>query len=276
MNADSRQIYKYLDEGTSKPSAGDRKKIPHHLYDFLNPDKIYSAGEYARNARAAIKDIRKRGKTAIVTGGTGLYVRALFEGIAELPERDESVRKEFMAIAESRGRKALHELLEKADPISAKKIPYQNIQRVVRALEVHAITKKPLSEHHQKQDKGSDIQSVKFGLRWDREELKKRIKARTEKMMEPILAETKQLMADGYKAEDPGCQSLGYRQAFSYLGKKLSREAFFDSLLTETYQYAKRQVTWFNREADIHWMDAKNPFDAGAMADKISGTFKEI
>ncbi len=276
MNADSRQIYKYLDEGTSKPSPEARRRVPHRLYDFLEPDKTYSAGEYARDARAAIEDIQKRGKTAVVTGGTGLYIRALFEGIAELPGRDEELRKKFLELAESRGRKALHELLEKSDPVSAKKIPYQNIQRVVRALEVQALTDKPLSEHHRTQKpSGPAMRTLRFGIRWPREELRKRIRARTETILPAIIAETERLVELGFKPEDPGCQSLGYRQAFDYLAKKISRDALFESLLIETCQYAKRQETWFNRDPKVRWIDAGRQLDPAGIAQKIENTIQK-
>lgn len=270
VNADSRQIYRHLNEGTSKPSPEDRRKVPHHLYDFLDPDKTYSAGDYARAARSAIEDIQKRGKAAIVTGGTGLYVRALFEGIAELPGRDEALRKKFLDLAESRGRKALHEMLEKSDPVSAKKIPYQNIQRVVRALEVQALTDKPLSELHRSQKpRGPDLRALRFGIRWPREELRKRIRARTEAILPAVIAETEQLIERGFKPKDPGCQSLGYRRAFEYLGKKISRDVLFESLLIDTYQYAKRQETWFNRDPKVRWIDAGRSFDPNEAAQKI-------
>ncbi len=277
INADSRQIYKYLDEGTSKPTQEDRKKIPHHLYDFINPDQPYNAGEYARQASKVMNDIVSRKKIPIVTGGTGLYVKALFMGLSALPERNEEVRKKLHAFAEEKGRKALHEMLEKADPASAMKIPHQNIQRVVRALEVYELTKKPLSEHHQEsKSQGPEIQPIQIGILWDREDLKERIRERTQKIAPHIVRETEKLIKMGFQSSDPGCQSLGYKQAFLLLDKKMSQEDFESSLLTDTSQYAKRQMTWFGRDTTVRWIKPSKPFAACAVADQIFNILSQI
>lgn len=140
----------------------------------------------------------------------------------------------------------------------------------MRALEVQALTDKPLSELHRTQKpSGLDLRALRFGIRWPREEIRKRIRARTELILPAVIAETKQLVELGFKPEDPGCQSLGYRQAFDYLGKKISRETLFESLLIGTYQYAKRQETWFNRDPKVRWIEAGRSFDPNEAAQKI-------
>lgn len=270
VNADSRQIYKHLDEGTAKPSAQDRKKIPHHLYDFLEPSEPYNAGAYAKQARETIRGILSRGKTPVVAGGTGLYIQALFDGLADLPKRDEEIRKELERIAEEKGRKFLHELLEKADPVSAQKIPAQNIHRVIRALEVYRLTGKPLSDHHKESGaEAFDHPPALFGVLWEREALRKRIFNRTQQILPALLVETQKLIDLGFKPTDPACESLGYRQAFLCLGKKISREELFQEVLLDTYHYAKRQSTWFRRDPRIRWIAAEDPFDAKKTARSV-------
>lgn len=275
VNGDSRQIYQYLHHGTSQPANEDKKIVPHHLYDFLKPDQTYSAGQYAKDATLVVKNILKNNRIPIVVGGTGFYIRSLFDGISELPGRNESVRKEWLALAQEKGREFLHQKLKAVDPISAEKIPHQNIQRIIRALEVYTLTGKPLSELHKKSSKTSaPFDPLFFGLLWEKEKLKERILERTKRIAPLIIEETKEVLKKDFKENDPGLQSLGYRQATQTLRREITCDDFFNSLLTETFQYAKRQMTWFKKDSRIKWIHIKEPFDPEKIAQKIKAELK--
>ena len=270
VNADSRQIYRFLNAGTSRPGAGERRKVPHHLYDFLDPKEIYSAGDYARDASKAISGILSRKKKPIVVGGTGLYIRALFDGLSNMPQRDDSVREDLMSVVRQKGKKALHEMLAKADPVSASKIPYQNVQRTLRALEVYRITGKPLSQWHKESPPvKTGLEPLLFGLGWAKDALRKRIAERCEKILPGIIAETESLLAMGYEETAPGLQSLGYRHAALFLRKGISRAELLVRLTRDTLAYAKRQETWFKKDARIRWIKVREPFDPSAAAEEI-------
>ena len=270
VNADSRQVYKGFDAGTAKPDARDMKRVPHHLYDFLGPERPYSAGEYARAAAAVIEEILHRGKVAVLAGGTGLYLRSLLSGISKLPGRDEAIRKELLAFAEKSGRKALHERLEIADPVSAGKIPYQNIQRVVRALEIFQATGKPLSRHHAESPKQPlPHAAALFGISWGPEALKRRILARCRATAEAMIEETRALL--GRVPENaPAFQGLGYRSALEVVSGKTTPADFLKDYIHETEHYAKRQMTWFRKMPGIRWLDAEEPWDAQDAAERIA------
>lgn len=259
VNADSRQIYQSLDAGTAKPTPEERAAAPHHLYDFLDPKQSYNAGDYARDAAKAIQEILSRKRRPIVVGGTGLYLTALFEGLSPLPQRDETIRKELKETAEQQGKKFLHDQLNEVDPVSAGKIPFQNIQRVIRALEVHRLTGVPLSELQKKPPKKkAEFEPAYFGIQWDRPVLKKRIEERTEKILPLMTDEARRLLERGYQPADPGLESLGYQSAIEFIHGRISRDDFFNAVLTGTLQYAKRQMTWFRRNQKIHWFHLKS------------------
>lgn len=270
VNADSRQIYKYLDAGTAKPNSEERKVVPHHLYDFLNPKETYSAGQYVKDATAAICKIISRRKHPVVVGGTGLYIRALFDGLAPLPQKDESLRKKLLKIAEEKGRKYLHEKLREVDSVSAEKIPHQNIQRVIRALEVYEITQKPISILQKKLiEPKNNFKPVLLGLRWEKTELKDRILKRTERILPAMILETDWLLKNGFDDTNPGLQSLGYKTAIQYIRHQISYEDFFNVLLQDTLRYTKRQMTWFKRDDRIRWIDLYPPFNPEEVAEHL-------
>lgn len=270
VNADSRQIYRGFDAGTSKPSPRDRERAPHHLYDFLDPKAHFSAGDYVRAASGTLDAILGRGKPAILAGGTGLYVKSLFEGLSDLPGRNESLRISLAAYAEAHGRKALHERLKSVDAASAKKIPFQNIQRVLRALEVYETTGKPLSQHHEAPRKSSSVPpAIFFGILWERSRLKERILLRSGEIARPMIEETRRHLAAGIPEEAPAFQSLGYRSALSVVRGEIGFEVFLEDLSRKTLQYAKRQMTWFRKDPKIRWLPAREPFDPKALADEI-------
>lgn len=259
-----------MDAGTSKPSREDREKVPHHLYDFLDPRETYSAGAYVRDAGSEIKKILSRGKIPIVVGGTGLYLKALFEGLADLPPRNDGIRAKLLALAEKEGRLALHKKLAQADPRSAQKIPPQNIQRVLRALEVLEMTGKSLSQIHQETPKNKPAFAARFfGLSWERNALRSKILERCAMIADPILEETKGLLEKGYSRTDPGLQSLGYRSAVDFLENRIDKSEFNERLALDTLHYAKRQMTWFRRDPRITWLEVSHPLDLQALTERI-------
>jgi tRNA dimethylallyltransferase len=267
VNADSRQIYLHLDAATAKPSREDRSRVRHHLYDFLDPKRNYSAGDYRRDAEPVLNEILSRGKTPLIVGGTGLYLKSLFQGLSPLPPRDSSVREKLEREAETQGKAALHARLKSVDPVSAAKIPPGNLQRVIRALEVHAITGKPLSLiHSESPGTGMAVNSRFFGLQWDRAVLKERIRRRTEAMIPGLIEESRILKARGYGETDPGLEGIGYRDALRHLAGQISRDELLQSILKETAAYAKRQLTWFRADPAVRWIPLREPFDAEAAA----------
>ena len=269
INADSRQIYAGFDAATAKPAPADLRRVPHHLYDFLDPQEAFSAGSYARAAAPLIEQILKRKKVPVLAGGTGLYLRALLDGITELPGRDDSIRKTLLDYAEKFGRKALHERLEKADAASAKNIPHQNIQRVVRALEIFEATGKPLSLHHAESPKRSAAFSAEiFGIAWERAALKRRIGERCKQTARPLIEEAREL-SKKVPPDAPAFQGLGYRAALAAAAGDIKFDEFLASCIRDTERYAKRQMTWFRKDARIRWIPAQEPWDPAHAAGRI-------
>lgn len=263
VSADSRQIYRFLSIGTTKPKGrwkgrGNERRfvvqgVVHHLVDCFDPREVFSAGEFVRAAAARLNEIHARGRTAILVGGTGLYLRALIRGLAPLPPRDLRVREALLREAETKGRETLHAKLKRIDPVAARNIPPRNIQRLVRALEVYQITGQPISLL-QKQTKPVGPWNFRlFGLRWPREALHRRIEERSHQILPGLLRETKLILNKGYPATCPGLLSLGYREACRYIRGEISRPDLLKELTSQTRAYAKRQMTWFRKEPGILW-----------------------
>jgi tRNA dimethylallyltransferase len=248
VSADSRQVYRLLDAATAKPSAAQRARVPHHLLDVAAPSEAYDAGRFIKEAANAIADIRRRGKLAIVCGGTGLYLRALTEGLAPLPPRDPSVRARLTALAEREGSETLHTRLAKADPQAAAAIPAGNVQRVVRALEVHELTGRPISASWSAGRSGGILADAVLRLDVPNEILRGRIEARARMMWPALLSEVRALVPARFRGDEPGFTSLGYREAVSVLRGDLSPKDGLAAMLQATHDYAKRQRTWFRHQ----------------------------
>lgn len=262
ISADSRQVYRRLDAGTAKPSAALRARVPHKLLDVADPAEAFDAGRWAREASAAIAEARSAGLVPVVCGGTGLYLRALLEGLAPMPPRDEAVRARLNAEAESGGRAALHARLKKADPKAAAAIPPANVQRVVRALEVLELTGRPISEHWAAGRAGAEPAALTLRLELAPEALKARIESRARAMWPAMLAEVRALVPKEYAGTEPGFTSLGYREALACVRGDLTEEAGLDELVRGTNAYAKRQRTWFRGQLDAVALDAALAPDA--------------
>jgi tRNA dimethylallyltransferase len=265
ISADSRQIYRFMDIGTAKPGLEERKKIPHHLIDLVNPDEYFSAADYSTKAREAIKNILGRGKEPIVVGGSGLYLRALFKGIFKGPGRDEKLRSELNQRAERLGIESLYTELEKKDPEAAKKIGPHNLVRIIRALEVYELTGKKISVLQKKGEyPPEEYDFVKIGFELDREHLYQRIDQRVEQMIKAgLVAEVKSLKEKGYDLRFAPLRTFGYKEIFHYLDGNMSLDEAVQNIKLETRHYAKRQITWFKKEEGIFWIDweKENPRD---------------
>ena len=259
VGADSRQIYRGLEIGTAAPSERDREVAPHHLASFLAPDQVYSAGRYARDAGETLAAIESRGRTALVVGGSGLYLRALLEGLFEGPERDEGVRATLAERLEREGLDALRAELERVDPEALAKILPGDSVRVIRALEVHALTGRPISALRRERRRAG-VRATLFGIRWTREKLAPRIASRIQdQLRDGFLDQARALAGAGLRESAPGLHTLGYRELLAYLGGKTSLEEAVETIALRTRQLAKRQETWFRRVAGVTWFDLESP-----------------
>lgn len=263
VSADSAQVYRGADIGTAKPTREERAEVPHHLLDLCELDEFFSVADFQTKARAAIADIVARGKLAILVGGTGLYLRALVRGYT-LPEEatpDPALREEL-------NQTPLSELLaelERVDPAGFARVDRQNPRRVVRAVEVFRQTGIPFSANYQTRDSGLDV--LWLGLRWPQERLDERIGLRTREMLEAgFLEEVRKLAEKGYGPSLRRLKLIGYPEMLDVVERGVSLEEAVAQLERSTRRYARRQLKWFRREKDIHWLDAEQDVRTPALA----------
>lgn len=270
VSADSRQIYRGMDIGTAKPNEDCRRRIPHHLIDIRDPDEKFSVGEFKRLADQAIEGIWARGKVPLVSGGTGLYVRALIRGLWEGPPADWAVRGRLRQeeLAEPG---ALHQKLVALDPAAAHQIQPSDLPKLIRALEVFYITGSPISEHHRAHRfQKSAYRAVIVGLRRERGDLYDRINRRVDEMISGgLVEELNRLRAKGYGLDLGSMKGLGYHQFSDYLEGKLSLDEAANRLKRDTRRYAKRQETWYRKEASVVWLDLKAQEDPKGVSARI-------
>jgi tRNA dimethylallyltransferase len=253
VNCDSLQLYRGFNIGTAKTPPGDRRGIPHHLFDVLTPQESYSAGEYAREARKFMAEIAGRGRLPIVVGGTGFYLRALLEGLPVLPSRDDRLRERLLE-RERRRPGSLHRLLTRLEPGAAARIHANDFQKTMRALEVRLLTQQALPPPALA-DPLEGYTVIKLGLDPDRAALQQRLEERTRAMFEGgLIDEVRGLLAAGATGDEKPFEALGYKQALLHLRGALTLEQAVESTIVETRQYAKRQRTWFRRDAEIRWL----------------------
>ncbi len=266
VNCDSMQMIRGMDIGTAKPTPEERAAVPHHLYDVIAPDEAYSAGRYMEEARPVCSEIAGRGGTPVVTGGTGLYLRALLEGVFDGPGSAPAIRKRLQRIRERRGGEFLHHLLERRDPVSASRIHPADRVRVIRALEVYFATGTPISALQPRREPLRGFRVLKIGIGLPRALLYERIHRRVERMFhEGLVEETERLLEAGYPADCKGFEALGYRRVVSHLRGDISLHEAIDLTARDTRRYAKRQMTWFRRERRIHWLAVPGQ-DPGALS----------
>jgi tRNA dimethylallyltransferase len=262
VNADSMQVYRGMDIGTAKATPEQRAEIPHHLIDVADPDRLFSASDFAQEADMAIRDITGRGKRAIVVGGTGLYIRALLKGLVDSPSGGGEIRRALQEEASLLGNEAMLEKLRQVDPGLASRIHPNNLVRIIRALEVHRQTGVPLSQFQLEHGfSGQRYKSLQIGLRVDRKELYDRIEARVDRMIaEGLLEEVKRLLEKGYGRDLKAMRAIGYKEAAAYLAGECTVEEAENLIKRDTRRYAKRQMTWFNADPDILWLEYPKKF----------------
>jgi tRNA dimethylallyltransferase len=254
VSCDSVAVYRDMEIGTAKPDKADRKRIPHHLIDVVDPTEPYTAGDYSRAGRAAITEISARGRPPIVTGGTGLYLKALVDGLFAGPQRSESLRERLKLSDKKHGRGWLYQILMRLDPKSAERIHPNDKPKLIRALEVCIAARQPMShawEQGREALKGFGI--LRIGLEPDRDFLYQRINKRAAAMFQNGLVEETRMLLEKYGEARP-FDSLGYKQARALLRGDY-REVDAISLAQQGHRnYAKRQLTWFHRERDMYWL----------------------
>ena len=261
VNCDSLQVYRGFDIGTAKLSKAERQGIPHHLIDIVEPSGLFTAGDYARAAETVIREISERGRTAVLVGGTGFYLRGLLEGLSPGPSRDSNLRARLEA-REQRRPGSMHRLLMRLDDVSAARIHPNDKNKTMRALEIRLLKGISLSSLFESgRIPLRDYFPIKIGLDPPREALYIKLNERARRMFYPdvtresLLDEVRRLLATGVPSAAKPFESLGYTQALSVLEGRMSEEQALESTQIETRRYAKRQQTWFRKEQGVHWIE---------------------
>ena len=272
VNADSRQVYRFMDIGTAKPFLEDRAKVRHHLIDVLDPDQEFSLAMFLELARQSIQDIHNRDKLPIVAGGTGQYIWALLEGwqVPHVPP-DPELRQELEEEARQEGAGTLHQRLREIDPETASRTDPRNVRRVIRALEIYYATDAPPSTFRSK--KPPPYHPFILGLTADRETLYRSIDHRVEEMLEKgLTGEVADLLRMGYSSELPSMSSMGYKEIALYLRGEFTLEKAAQRIKYETHRFARHQYAWFRlRDPRIHWLQFGH--DANFQAGALVGAF---
>jgi len=255
VSCDSVAVYREFEIGTAKPSHEERRRVPHHMIDIAGPDEAITAGGYSRLARQAVREIAARGHLPIVVGGSGLYLRAFLEGLFAGPPRSEALRTRLRQRAMERGADYLHKLLRRLDPAAAQTIHANDVPKVVRALEVSISARAPMTGLWQKgRDPLLGFNILRIGLSPDREALYQRINHRAREMFSSGILEEARTLAERYGASAWPLSSLGYKQAMQHLRGEISLEQAIAAAQQGHRNYAKRQMTWFRREPNVHWI----------------------
>ncbi len=255
VNCDSLQVYRGFDTGTAKVPLAERQGVPHHLIDVIDPGQLFTAGDYARMAEAALREIANRGRVPVIAGGTGFYLRALLDGLFPGPVRDEALRAR-LEHREASQPGSLHRILKRLDRAAAARIHPNDKNKTMRALEVRLIEGRPMSSLFERgRAPLTGFRPIKLGLDPPRELLYERLNARTSAMFDQgLVDEVRHLLAAGVSRAAKPFESLGYKQALQTIDGALTMEQALESTQLETRRYAKRQLTWFRKEQGVHWM----------------------
>jgi tRNA dimethylallyltransferase len=256
VSADSRQVYRFMDVATGKPTAAERAAVPHHLIDVADPDDRYHAARFRRDAAAIVADVHRRGRLPVVVGGTGLYIRALLRGLDPAPPADPGYREALAAVAAREGRMALHARLVEAAPAVARRLHPHDQVRVIRALERLRGPAAPVEERLWREAPG-DYEVVYIGLTMARAALNARLAARAASMAAGLADEVKALLALGYDETLSSMQGIGYREFVRVVRGRLDARSALALMQRDTVRYAKRQMTWFVREPGIEWLEVE-------------------
>jgi len=257
ISADSMQVYRYMDIGTAKPTPDDQKRVQHHLIDLVTPDQPFHAALYRKLGRKTIDQLHQEEKPIWVVGGTGLYIKSLTQGLFATPKIDPHVREILKKEAKEKGTGILYERLKKVDARTASHLHPHDLFRIIRALEVFDSTGVPISFYREQHRFGErPYDTFKIGLEMNREMLYRRIEKRIDQMIEKgFLREVESLIKMGYGPELKPMQSLGYKQMVQFLLKEIEWDEAIRQMRRDTRHYAKRQLTWFKADSEVHWWD---------------------
>ena len=276
ISADSRQFYKGLNIGTAKPSQQELSQVKHHFINNLNIDDEINVSSYEKEALQTIKKIFAAGKIPIVVGGSGLYVKALIDGIFDTVDTDSEYRKNLLEERNKFGNSYLLDRLKKIDPVTASKVLPQNWKRIIRALEVFKITGKPIWELQQNYKREAECEFLQFGLNWQREKLYAMIEKRVDKMLEDgLVNEVTNILKQNYSKDLNSLNSVGYKEIISYLNHEISFEESVRLIKRNSRRYAKRQLTWFRKDERIVWFNLDSTDQLENIAAKIVRNIKE-
>lgn len=279
INADSRQVYKYMDIGTCKPTIEDRRRVVHHLLDIVLPDQEYNAGKFKQDAEVAIRNINSRNIIPFIVGGTGLYIKALIYGLDFIPGKDDKIRLELKEILKKEGSTELYQKLQKVDPDAAKKIHPNDFIRILRALEVYYQTGKPVSSLYTWKKNKNRLKSriLLIGLYMERTKLYETIRNRVDKMIkEGWIDEVRFLLEAGYNESLNSMKGIGYKQICQYLKGELKLNESIELIKRDTCRYAKRQMTWFRNMKDIVWFDITDESDKKDVLDEVKKKIESL
>jgi len=257
ISADSMQIYRYMDIGTAKPTADEQSRIPHHMIDIVDPDENFDAVRFAEMARQKVMQLHQRGVIPFVVGGTGLYIKALLQGLFQSNPVDPKIRERLMKEAAENGSGILYDRLKRVDPDTADRLHPNDSHRIIRALETIESTGRSISEHQQAHGFADEpFNALKICLQIDRQKLYERIDKRVDMMIkEGLVDEVKKLLAMSYSADLKSMQSIGYRHMVEFLAEQLPWDECVRTLKRDTRRFAKRQFTWFGADQQIQWYE---------------------
>lgn len=274
ISADSRQIYRYMNIGTAKPTPGQLDEIPHHLIDFINPDQNFDAGQFADMAHEIILKLIRKNRLPFVVGGTGLYIRALLNGLIEDDFSNPSFREKLRQEADVHGNETLYQRLKSVDPVTADRVHPNDIYRIIRALEIFEFSGTPISELHRGHHfKDTRYDVLKIGLHLEREVLYKRIDQRVDMMIsEGLIDEVRKILKRGYATDLKSMKAIGYSHLIEHFKGNCTLEESISKLKRDTRRYSKRQMTWFRADPEITWL---KPYETGTMIHLVNSFLKK-
>ncbi len=275
ISADSRQFYKFLDIGTAKPGPQELNSVKHYFINNLLPDEDYNVSRFEKEALDILDKLTGQNKIPVVAGGSGLYIKAIVDGIFDTVDTDDSYRIELLNLKRMHGNGILYEKLKQVDPETAAKLLPQNWKRVIRALEVYKLTGKSISEFQKEYKRETRYEFLQFGLNWPREILYKNIETRVDKMIEQgLIEEVKNLLQKGYDEKLNSLNTVGYKEIIAYLKNETGLEEAIRLIKRNTRRYAKRQLTWFRKDGRINWFDINESKQLDDIAEKIIARVK--
>jgi tRNA dimethylallyltransferase len=276
ISADSRQIYKFLDIGTAKPSQEELKKVKHHFISELNPDQKFNVSEFEIESIKIISRLHSQQKIPIVVGGSGLYIKSLIDGIFNTVDIDEELREKLMHQRKIHGNEYLYNKLKEVDPVSASRMLPQNYKRIIRAIEVHYLTGKPIWMLQKEYKREINFEFKQYGLNWKRTMLYENIDKRVDDMIESgLVEELKCVLEKGFDKNLNALNTVGYKEIISYLEGEISLGRATELIKRNTRRFAKRQLTWFNKDERINWINIEKPEDLNSAADIILSAVKK-